>query len=364
MTWGKMSQRIKLWQIDKDDKPIEVNVKSFAVTNIEDRLESWIEKTPNILGEKLLIIDRQHVLPNGEKVDLLAVDGDGKLVIIELKREKPRREAIAQALDYETWLSDIKEEEIDNAASTYFKKKGIKWGSLREAFEDNFGKREVVFNNARRTFIVAPNLDADTEKIINYLSLEYKMDINGVTFAYHKDENGRELIIRSVVVSPEVIRTRTLPPLKYHLDRISLKNVKTLYLAIFEYFQKQNYRLHSTKHYITIYLKELEVAWIRPRKTMAHITIYADYYKPEDIQRLAKLSEVDANFNVNYDEKWVTKRGEKIVSSIEVRGLQNLKMFKKYEEEIKKAIESNIDYEESYEKLDKDRKEARARALL
>ena len=80
----------------------------------------------------------------------------------------------------------------------------------------------------------------DTEKIINYLSSQYKMDINGVTFTYYKDDSGREFIIRNVVVSPEERRVRTTYPLQYHLDRISLNNVKTLYTAIFDYFMNQN----------------------------------------------------------------------------------------------------------------------------
>ncbi len=334
-----MSSKIKLWQIDKDNKPFEIKIENFADTNVEERLESWIETTPSILGENFLIIDRQHSLPNGETVDLLAVDGDGKLVIIELKRGKSRREAIAQALDYETWLSDMKEEDLDDVSSTYFEKKGIKSESLKEAFEDKFGKREVVFNNARRIFIVAPNLDSDTEKIIDYLSSQYKMDINGVTFTYHKDESGRELIIRNVVVSPEERRVRTTYPLQYHLDKISRKNVKTLYSEIFEYFQNEKYRLHSTKYYITIFLNELEVGYIRPRKTMAHIFMYADYYKPEDMQRLVQLSKVDANFRFSYDDTTVTRESGKIISSVEFIRLENQKMFKKYDQEIKNTIE-------------------------
>lgn len=154
-----MSSKIKLWQIDKDDKPLEVNIGNFADTNIEQRLESWIETTPNILGENFLIIDRQHSLPNGETVDLLAVDGDGKLVIIELKRGKSRREAIAQALDYETWLSDMKEEDLDDISSTYFEKKGIAYESLKEAFEDKFGKREVVFHSSCSLVILGNHVD-------------------------------------------------------------------------------------------------------------------------------------------------------------------------------------------------------------
>ena len=160
-----MSSKIKLWQIDKGNKPIEVDTDSFDVSNLEERLESWIEVNPSILGEEFLIINRQYKLPNGEKVDLLGIDAEGNLAIVELKRDKGRREAIAQVLDYETLLSNLKEEELNDIAVTYFEENKLEWENLREAFQQTFGKRDVSFNSSRRTFIIAPELDATTERV-------------------------------------------------------------------------------------------------------------------------------------------------------------------------------------------------------
>ena len=351
-----MSTKIKLWQINKDDKPIDVDTESFDVSNLEERLESWIETKPSILGVELLIINKQHSLPNGEKVDLLAIDADGNLVIIELKRDKGRREAIAQVLDYETLLSDLKEEELDEIAATYFEENKFEWENLREAFQEKFGKRDVSFNSSRRTFIIAPELDATTERVINYLSSQYKMDINAVTFTYYKDEMDREFIIRSVVVSPEERIKRTTYPLSYHLERTKNKKVRELFESIFEYFLKQRYKLHSTKYYISILLDDVDIGYIRPRKTMAHLNLSVDYYKKEDLDRLRKLSKRDKHIKIEYDTSWVTKDNGRILSSVKFREL-DLKTFQKYDDEIKKAIESLLYYEKHYETLDKDRKE-------
>ena len=351
-----MSSKIKLWQIDKNDKPFEIDTESFDISNLEDRLESWIERNPSILGEELLIIDRQHKLPNGEKVDLLAIDADGKLAIIELKRDKGRREAIAQVLDYETLLSNLKEEELDDIAVTYFEENKLEWENLREAFQRKFGKRDVPFNNSRRTFIIAPELDATTERVINYLSSQYGMGINAVTFAYYKDEMDREFIIRNVVVSPEERIERTTYPLSYHLGQTKNKKVRELFESIFEYFKKQNHRLHSTKYYITMFLGDLEFGFIKPRKTMVHIILYADYYKKEDVDRLRGLSKKDKHFRIEYDRNWVTKDNGRIVSVVKLREL-DLKKFQKYDDEIKRAIESYVYYSEHDEELEKKRKQ-------
>ena len=351
-----MSSKIKFWQINENDKPIEMDTESFDVSNLEERLESWIERNPSILGEELLIINRQYPLPNGEKVDLLAIDAEGNLAIIELKRDKGRREAIAQVLDYEALLSDLKEEELNDSAITYFEENKFEWENLREAFEQKFGKRDVSFNSSRRTFIIAPKLDTTTEKVISYLSSQYGMDINAVTFTYYKDEMGKEFIIRSVVVSPEERTKRTTYPLTYHLDRTKNKKVRELFESIFEYFSKQGYRLHSTKFYISIFLDDVDIGYIKPRKTMAHLNLSVDYYKKEDLDRLRKLSKRDKHIKIEYDTSWVTKDDGRILSVVKFREL-DLKTFPKYDGEIRKAIESLLNYEKHYEELDKDRKE-------
>ena len=353
-----MSSKIKLWRIDKEDKPFEVDTESFDASNLEERLESWIETNPSILGEEFLIINRQYPLPSGEKVDLLAIDSDGNLAIIELKRDKGRREAIAQVLDYEALLSNSKEEELNEIAVTYFEENKLEWENLREAFQQKFGKRDVSFNSSRRTFIIASELDSTTEKVINYLSAQYGMDINAITFAYYKDEMDKEFIIRSVVVSPEERIERTTYPTEYHLSRVKNKKVRELFEAVFEYFSKQGYKLHSTKYYVSIRraVDNLAVGDIKPRKTMAHLRVYADYYKKEDVDRLVGLSKKDKHLKIEYDSEWVTKDNEKIVGSIRLKEL-NLKMLQKYDDEIRKAIESYLFYDEHYEELDKQRKQ-------
>ena len=49
----------------------------------EERLEEWIERDSSLLGLDLLIIGRQVVTPFGGRIDLLALDAQGDLIIIE-----------------------------------------------------------------------------------------------------------------------------------------------------------------------------------------------------------------------------------------------------------------------------------------
>src|SRR5437016_9357031 len=113
-----MATEIKLWQVH-DGKLQQLNEAAFASEHVEEELEDWIEQTPDIMGDDLLIIARQRDLPGVGTLDLFGIDGTGKLVIVELKRNKTPREAVAQALHYASWLDTATEEQIRVIAEEY-----------------------------------------------------------------------------------------------------------------------------------------------------------------------------------------------------------------------------------------------------
>lgn len=112
-----MATELKLWRIANDGM-VPVEDTAFASSYIEQQLENWIAKDPAILGDDLLVIDRQRVIDGVGRLDLLCIDGAGTLVIVELKRDSTPREAIAQALDYASWLNGASEEDISACAQT------------------------------------------------------------------------------------------------------------------------------------------------------------------------------------------------------------------------------------------------------
>jgi RecB family endonuclease NucS len=73
----------------------------------ETRLEELLETEPTILGEPLLIIGRHVATSFGKIIDLLAVDADGILHVLELKKDKTLREVVAQVLDYGSWVRNL-----------------------------------------------------------------------------------------------------------------------------------------------------------------------------------------------------------------------------------------------------------------
>ena len=172
-----MPMELGLWRVD--GQPVRL---SPVGAPLEKALEDLIEHDPNILGEPLMIIGRQVPTSHGKIVDLLAVDGDGVLHAIELKRDRTPREATAQALDYGSWAQTLAHEDILDLFLQYRPSE-----TFEQAFADRFGVAPPEeINTSHRLTIVASDLDPATERIIAYLA-GYQVPINVALFRYFQD---------------------------------------------------------------------------------------------------------------------------------------------------------------------------------
>ncbi len=198
-----MATEIKVWEINKGHLS-PVKDSAFADTYPEKDLEDWIAENPDICGEDLLVIDRQRDVPDVGRLDLLCIDSTGRVVILELKRDESPREAVAQALDYASWLDGISEDQLHEYASNFLKR------PLAEVFFERFQKKPpAIAPQNHRIILVASRLDSAAERIINYLSGRHGVDINAIFFKYVKLNSGQEIMVRSVLVTDELRKTRS-----------------------------------------------------------------------------------------------------------------------------------------------------------
>lgn len=79
-----------------------------------DHLQEWIAKNPEVLGEELLIIQKEFSGFNdtNERLDLLALDKLGNLVIIENKLDDSGKNVTWQALKYTSFCSTLTTKQI------------------------------------------------------------------------------------------------------------------------------------------------------------------------------------------------------------------------------------------------------------
>jgi RecB family endonuclease NucS len=82
--------RVGLWQVVED----RLTRIPESVLNLEKSLEDWIAEDPPLLQAGLVVVGKQIDLEGG-RLDLLAIDPQGRWTIIEIKRGTLRREAIA-----------------------------------------------------------------------------------------------------------------------------------------------------------------------------------------------------------------------------------------------------------------------------
>ena len=114
-----MATQIQTWQIiDGKLQKIQTSLTEAGRTETYD-LETWIESNPTIIGQRLAIIGRQVQTRSGP-LDLLGVDDSGNMVIVELKRDKLPREALAQAIDYASDVATCKYLKIGNIETSLF----------------------------------------------------------------------------------------------------------------------------------------------------------------------------------------------------------------------------------------------------
>jgi len=163
----------------------------------EQLLEEMIISSPSILSEEWMLVGRQENTGMGGRIDLLAIAPDGNLVLIELKRDRTPREVVAQTLDYAVWVESLRENEI---AAIY--QRFRPGSSLYADFLARFGRvlDDDDLNKSHQLIIVATELDASSERIVEYLS-KRDIPINVLCFQIFQ-VGDQQLLSRSWLLDP------------------------------------------------------------------------------------------------------------------------------------------------------------------
>ncbi len=124
------------------EKSKKIRESSFTDLGIWERthIEEWVRTNPEILGEDLLIVSIEFAgfSNSNDRLDLLAVDREGNLVVIELKRDSVAGYADLQAIRYAAMVSSMT---IDKLVPHYidYKKK-----CDNESLSDFDAKEQII----------------------------------------------------------------------------------------------------------------------------------------------------------------------------------------------------------------------------
>ena len=106
------------------------------------------------------------------------MDQDGKLVVFELKRGTLSREAVAQVIDYASYLEAMDLADLANHISESSGEHGI---DAIDDFQEWYG-RGLESLKPLRMFLVGLGADDRTERMVSFLVNNSGMDISLLTF--------------------------------------------------------------------------------------------------------------------------------------------------------------------------------------
>ncbi len=161
-------------------------------------LEHWIEHNPEILGSKLLIIASEfdHFDKSKKRLDILALDEDGRLVIVELKRDAAGT-ADLQAIRYAAFCANMTFDEIVKLRATYAKAtEDVARQQIRTFVDD----AEFAALNSKPRILLAAGSFEDQELTSCVLWLRsFGVDITCVELACYPNK-GHLLIAPHVII--------------------------------------------------------------------------------------------------------------------------------------------------------------------
>ncbi len=185
---------IAVWRVD-DESPVRIALSGMAT---ESQLQEIIAANVSIVEPNLMVIGREVPTAWGSKIDILAIDADGNLVVIELKRSRTPRDIVAQILEYGSWVrnvtSDMVAAEFIKYQKNYLPDRSPE--SIDAAFRTRFGRVPDEINSQHRLIIVASSIDPTTERIVDYLTEDYSVNLDFVLFHAFED-NGHVYLTRT-----------------------------------------------------------------------------------------------------------------------------------------------------------------------
>lgn len=187
-----------MYQIDKKQNQINrLEEKSFSELGFKERdhLQEWISKDPDCLGEELLVIQKEFsgFEDTRERLDLLALDKQGNLVIIENKLDDSGKDVTWQVLKYASYCSSLSKDDIRNIYQDYLERNGEE-KSADEILADFLGKEdfaEVQLNQgaAQRIMMIAAKFRKEvTSTVLWLMNFNIRIQCFKVTPYMFKDQ--------------------------------------------------------------------------------------------------------------------------------------------------------------------------------
>jgi hypothetical protein len=162
----------------------KLQAKTFSDLGFKERenLQEWIANNPDALGEEILIIQKEFDGFNdtNERLDLLALDKQGNIIVIENKLDDSGRDVTWQVLKYASYCSTLKKDQIKKIYQGFLDKQGKNENAdenLKEFFGvDDLAELSLNSGQTQRIIMIAGNFRKEVTSTVLWL-LNYKLRI-------------------------------------------------------------------------------------------------------------------------------------------------------------------------------------------
>ncbi|MCD6564544.1 MAG: DUF91 domain-containing protein [Bacteroidales bacterium] len=189
-----------MYKVDIENKKlIKLEPTKYSSLNLLERfdIQEWIEKTPEILGESLLVISKELELPSRKRLDLLAIDKDASLVVIELKRDDSGSDVEWQAIKYVSYCSNFLLEDIFQYYANYLESDD---DDAQLKIEEFIDEEIDKLNLKQRIILCSKEFHSDVISAVLWLR-DYGIDITCVKLIPYLDSN-HQLFIKPEIIIP------------------------------------------------------------------------------------------------------------------------------------------------------------------
>lgn len=200
-----------MYRVDLSQNRLDrLSQRRFSELNLRERdhLQEWLANQPDALGEELLVIQKEFdgFEETRERLDLLALDKEGNLVVIENKLDDSGRDVTWQALKYTAYVSGLTKMQIVDIYQQYLDRytSGGSAATLICEFMEVEELEEIALNpgNGQRIMLISANFRREVTATVLWL---ISRGIHAQCFKVVPYSFGEELMvdIQQIIPTPE-----------------------------------------------------------------------------------------------------------------------------------------------------------------
>lgn len=201
-----------LYAYDKDCSAlVQCTPTAFSSHGLLERfdLEKWVESDPAILGEELMVITTEFsgFDKTSERLDVLALDADGRLVVVELKRDDSGKSVDLQALKYAAYCAPMTLDDVASVHAEYLTRQGAATtaeGAKLRILDFVVNEEFVEFDDKPRIIIVSREYRPEVTSSVQWLRT-FGLDITCIKWDVFELPDQKIVIDTSVLIpQPEM----------------------------------------------------------------------------------------------------------------------------------------------------------------